>query len=333
MRAQIIEAFGGPEVFQLKDVPDPTPGPSQVLIRQQGSSVNPVDYKLRSDGRDIAPEFPGILGFDVSGIVTAIGPDVTDFAVGDAVYGAAGGVKGQGGAYAELIAAETRVIAKRPSNISPVEAAAMPLVTITAWEGLERAGLSESRGAEKTVLVRGGTGGVGHIAIQLAKAWGAEVTASVSGDDKAKIARDLGADHIINYRDEDWDEAVAKLTDGAGFDIVFDGTGGDQLDPAFSAARLNGHVVALVSLFTHDLSLLHARGLSLHLVFMPLNLLAGIGGAEHQRILTGATALVEAGKLKPLIDDQRFTLETVPEAQTHAENGRPLGKVVIAIAD
>ncbi|MEM6903536.1 MAG: zinc-binding dehydrogenase, partial [Pseudomonadota bacterium] len=280
---------------------------------------------------------PAILGFDVSGIVTAVGPDVTGFAVGDAVYGAAGGVASHPGAYAEMIAADTRVIAKRPSNLSPVEAAALPLVTITAWEGLERAGLSATQGAGQgagqRVLVRGGTGGVGHVVIQLAKAWGAEVTASVSSDAKAATAKELGADHIINYRTDDWDEAVAKLTDGMGFDIVFDATGGDQLDPAFTAARLNGQVSALVSLFTHDLSQLHARGLTLHLVFMPLNLIAGIGGKAHQRILEGAAKLAEAGKLKPLIDAQRFTFETIPDAHRHAENGKPDGKVVIAIAD
>ncbi|MEO0392459.1 MAG: zinc-dependent alcohol dehydrogenase family protein [Pseudomonadota bacterium] len=329
MRAQIIEDFGGVDQFKLVDHPKPAAGPGQVLIKQQASSVNPVDYKIRGGGREIAPDFPAILGADISGMVESVGEDVTGFKPGDAVYGAAAGVKGQGGAYAEYVVAEARLLAHRPKNLSPLEAAALPLVTITAWEGLERAGVK----AGSTVLVRGGIGGVGHIVIQLAKAWGATVTATASNQAKANKARQLGADHIINYREQDWNAAVAEITQGVGFDVVYDATGGDDLTPAFTATRLNGQTVAIVGLFKQDLSELHARGLSLHLVFMLLPMLAGIGDTDHQAILNGATTLVEAGQLKPLIDPSNFTLDTLADAHRHAEDGRPNGKVVISIAE
>jgi len=172
MRAQIIDAFGEPDVFRMATLPDPQPGPGEVVVALAATTVNPVDYKIRRHGPSIAPALPAVLGCDVAGTVVAVGADVTAFKVGDEVYGCAGGVAGvSGGSYAEHIAADARLLARKPATLSLREAAALPLVTITAWEGLDRAGV----GAGTTVLIHGGAGGVGHVAIQLAKARGATV--------------------------------------------------------------------------------------------------------------------------------------------------------------
>jgi NADPH2:quinone reductase len=329
MRAQIIAAFGEADVFQPGSLPEPVPAPGEVVVALAATSVNPVDYKLRRYGPSIAPALPAVLGCDVAGTVVAVGGGVTGFNVGDEVYGCAGGVAGvSGGSYAERIAADARLLAHKPSNLSLREAAALPLVTITASEGLERAGV----GAGMSVLIHGGTGGVGHVAIQLAKARGATVFTTVSSNEKAAIATRLGADHVINYRDEDVAGYVARLTGGRGFDVVFDATGGDDIAASFAAARLNGQVVTIVSQYEADLAPMHDKGLSLHVVFMLIPMLHDIGREAHGQALRKAAALAEAGKLRPLIDPERFALEDLSRAHQKAEAGRALGKIVVDIA-
>lgn len=327
MRAQIIRQFGDPDVFELADVADPTAGAGEVVVRQVATSVNPVDYKLRRHGPAIAPALPAVLGCDVAGTVAEVGDGVTAFARGDRVYGCAGGVRGVNGAYAEFIAADARLLAHAPATLPLREAAALPLVTITAFEALTRAGVR--RGDQ--VLVHGGTGGVGHVAIQLAKAWGAQPTATVSSAEKASIARRLGADETVDYRQEDPAGYVARLTAGRGFDVVLDATGGSDIAASFAAARLNGQVVTIVSEYEADLSPMHRGGLSLHVVFMLLPMLHDLGRAVHGDILRQAASLVDAGRLRPLIDAQRFTLADLSAAHAHAEAGTAIGKIIIDI--
>lgn len=326
MRAQIIRCFGAPEVFEPAELPDPTPGPGEVLVRIAAASVNPVDWKIRRNGPPIAPALPAVLGCDLAGTVVAVGPGVTGFAPGDAVFGCAGGVRGMGGTYAELIAADARLVARAPSSIPLREAAALPLVAITAWEGLERAGL----GAGTRVLVHGGTGGVGHVAVQLARARGAEVCTTVSSPAKAEIVRSFGAEPI-DYRAEAVAGYVARLTGGRGFDVVFDATGGKDIATSFEAARLNGQVATIVAQYTADLTPMHVKGLSLHAVFMLIPMLHDIGREAHGRILREVAALVDQGRLRPLIDPERFTLDRVAAAHAKLEAGRALGKLVIDI--
>jgi NADPH2:quinone reductase len=328
MKAQVIHEFGDADVFKAEELPDPVAGPGQVLVKVHAASVNPVDYKLRSAGPDFAPDLPAVLGCDIAGEVLSVGAGVTDFSAGDAVYGCAGGVKGVPGAYAELFAADARLLAPKPTNLDMRQAAALPLVTITAWEGLERAGLNKGQ----TCLIHGGTGGVGHIAVQLAKARGARVFATVSSDKKAALARELGADETINYRNESVEDYVAKHTDGAGFDVVVDTTGGSELVTSFEAAKLNAQVVTIVSIFEADLTLMHIKGLSLHVVFMLIPMLHDINRASHGKLLREAAKLVEGGKLRPVLDEKQFSLDAVADAHRHLEGGKAVGKVVIDVS-
>jgi NADPH2:quinone reductase len=330
MKAQIIRFFGGPELFEEATLPDPEAAAGEVLVRVHASSVNPVDYKVRTAGPEgIAPALPAVLGCDIAGEIVALGEGVSDFKVGDAVYGCAGGVTGMPGAYAELFAADARLLALKPKSLDMRQAAALPLVTITAWEGLfDRANLQ----AGQSVLVHGGAGGVGHAAIQLAKARGAKVYATVSSATKGEIARKLGADETINYRDETVEQYVARLTDGEGFDLVYDATGGDQLELSFEAAKISGQVVTIVSQFTSDLTLMHIKGLSLHVVFMLIPMLHDMARETHGKLLSEAAAIAEAGKFSPLLDQRRFSLSEVGDAHRHLESGKAVGKVVIDIA-
>ncbi len=327
MKALVIKQFGSPENFQETDLPIPEILPHSVLIRVAATSVNPVDFKIRQGVvRDIAPNFPAILHGDVAGTIEAIGEGVDCFQVGDEVYACAGGVKNLGGALAEYMLADAKLVAHKPESLTMAQAAALPLVSITAWEGLiDRAKIQPGQ----KVLVYGATGGVGHIGVQLAKWAGATVYAMVSNDEKAAIAHRLGADVTINYHQHPVEEFIAKYTDGQGFDVVFDTVGNDNLQNAFKAAKLNGTVVSIVSLSQQDLTLLHVKGLTLHLVFMLIPMLLGIGRTYHGEILSKLAQLVDKGKIRPLLDSKIFNIADVAAAHEHAESGRAIGKVVL----
>lgn len=327
MKAIVIEQFGEPNVFQETDLPIPSVAAHQVLIRVAATSVNPVDIKIRRGAvADLAPDFPAILHGDVAGIIEAVGNKVTQFKVGDEVYGCAGGVKGMGGALAEYMLADASLIARKPKSLTMTEAAALPLVSITAWEGsIDRAKVQPSQ----KVLVYGGTGGVGHLGVQLAKWAGAKVYATVSSAEKAAIASNLGADVTIDYRHTSVEDFVAEYTDGNGFDIVFDTVGNDNLQNAFQAAKLNGTVVSTVSLSQQDLSLLHAKGLTLHLVYMLIPMLTKSNLSYHGKIMAKIADLVDEGRVRPLIDSQTFTFNDVAAAHAYVESGTAIGKVVL----
>jgi NADPH:quinone reductase len=328
MKAQVIEEFGEPRVFKTIDLPKPEIIPGHILIKVAASSVNPVDCKIRGGiVNEIAPAFPAVLHGDVAGIVEAVGEDVTTFQTGDEVYACAGGVKGLGGALAEFLLADAALVAKKPKSLSMREAAALPLVSITAWEGLiDRAQIRPGQ----NVLIYGATGGVGHIAIQLAKWAGAKVFATVSNEEKKAIAYQLGADVAINYRKHSVEEYVEKHTQGKGFEIVFDTIGNDHLQTAFKAASLNGIVVSLVSLSSQDLTLLHTKGLTLHLVYMLIPMLYGVGRSHHGEILKQLAQLVDEGKICPLLDPKTFHFKDISIAHQYAESGQAVGKITLA---
>ena len=198
MKAQLLHSYGEKPDFHLAEIPLPALKPGHVLVRVAATSVNPIDIKIRKMRPVFAPALPAILGMDVAGTVESVGQGVTDFKPGDEVFGCAGGLTDMPGALAQFTLADARLLALKPANLTMVEAAALPLVGITAWDALfDRARIQ----AGQSALIHAGTGGVGHVAVQLAKSRGARVATTVSSAGKAELAKSLGADEIINYRE------------------------------------------------------------------------------------------------------------------------------------
>ncbi|WP_058050813.1 zinc-dependent alcohol dehydrogenase family protein [Janthinobacterium sp. Ant5-2-1] len=328
MQALVLTSFAAP--MTIENVPVPQPGPGQVLVRIAASGVNPLDTKIAAGAAPHArPRLPAILGIDVAGTVAAVGDGVTTFHVGATVYGMAGGIAGIQGSLAEYGVFDAALLAPVPPALGMREAAALPLVSITAWEGLvDRAHVK----AGDSVLVHGGAGGVGHMAVQLAVALGAKVYATGSAASRDAIEA-LGA-HFIDYRTSTVDDYVAEHTGGAGFDIVYDTVGGATLDASFQAARLyGGHVVSCLGWGTFALSPLTARAATYSGVFTLLPLLSGQGHARHGAILREANKLIEAGKLQVRLDPRRFTLRTAHDAHAAQMDGSARGKLVVEVRD
>ena len=325
MEAYIVEELGGK--FRKTDLPRPALRPNHVLVKIKASGVNPLDTKIRAGKAAHAKQpLPSVLGLDMAGIVEEVASGVTAFKRGDEVFGMVGGVGGLQGTLAEFIAADVDLLASKPSNLSMRQAAALPLVAITAWEALvDRAKVC----ADQTVLVHAGAGGVGHVAIQLARAYGARVFATVSAE-KKQIVEGFGATPI-DYRSRSVDEYVAEMTEGEGFDIVFDTVGGATLDASFVAVkRYTGHVVSCLGWGNHSLAPLSFRGATYSGVFTLLPLITAEGRAHHGEILAQIAALVEAGKLKPLLNDHVTSVADIDSAHTLVESGA-VGKVVVEL--
>ena len=325
MQAAVLDSHGAP--FRIAAVARPVPEPGEVLVRIRASAVNPLDLKIRAGQAGHARQpLPAILGIDLAGVVEAVGSGVTAFRRGDEVFGMTGGVGGLQGSLAEYAAVDAGLLAPKPANLTMREAAALPLIFITAWEGLvDRAGVR----AGQKVLVHGGAGGVGHVAIQIARAFGAEVFATGSAGSQVLIER-LGA-AAIDYRAMPVEAYVAKHTDGRGFDLVFDTVGGATLDASFNAVRRFGHVVSALGWGIHALAPLSFRAASYSGVFTLLPLLTGEGRAHHGEILREAARLVEAGKIMPRVDARHFTLAAVDEAHRAIQDGGAAGKIVVDI--
>ncbi len=329
MLAQVIYKTGGPEVFQLIHLPAPVLSFGQVLIKVAATSVNQIDCKIRSGVvTGIGPEFPAILHGDVAGVVEAVAEDVSHFRVGDEVYGCAGGFQGLGGALAQYMAADARFLAKKPRTLSMAESAALPLVGITAWQALfDKSNVS----AGKKVLIHGGVGGVGHVAVQLAKWIKAQVYTTVLNEADFALAKSLGADEVINVNQESPLQYVQRLTQGEGFEFVIDTVGGKNLDRSLDAAAINGKVVTTAARSTHDLTPLHNKSLTLSAVFMLLPLITHHGREHQGEILTELAKIADQGHLKPLLDPRQFKLENAAEAHAWLESGKAKGKVVITL--
>ncbi|WP_404369378.1 zinc-binding dehydrogenase [Marinobacter sp.] len=324
----VIEEFGGPEVFVEREVATPEPGINQVRIRVVASSVNPIETKIRAGLVKTGPAMPAILNGDVSGVVDSIGPGVSDFNVGDEVFGCAGGVRGWQGALADYMIADTRLLARRTRKIglSLEECAALPLVFMTAWTALvERARL----GSGEHVLVHGGAGGVGHVAIQIARHLGARVATTVSSQEKARIAEQLGADDIIFYGDEDVQSYKDRLTQAKGFDLVFDTVGGANLDRSIEATAISGRLCSINTRSTHDLTQMHAKNLTLHVIFRSVPLLYGVGMDDQPRLMAALTDMLEKDAVCPLLDPERFRFVDVGKAHAYLESGRATGKLLL----
>jgi NADPH:quinone reductase len=313
--------------FRQVAVNRPVPSAGQVLVRVEASGVNPLDVKIRSGSAPHAKQpLPAVLGMDLAGIVEEVGSGVTAFQVGDAVYGMTGGVAGLQGSLAEFAAVDALLLARKPGNLGMREAAALPLVFITAWEGLvDRAAVQ----AHQKVLIQG-AGGVGYMAIQIARAFGANVFAT---DDarKTKDIEQLGAT-AIDYRESSVDEYVGDHTAGRGFDVVYDTVGGATLDASFNAVRRFGHVVSCLGWGSHNLAPLSFRAATYSGVFTLLPMLSGEGRAHHGDILREATRLAEADQIRPKLHPRHFDFSTVDEAYQLVGEGTASGKVIIDVA-
>lgn len=333
-KAWMVETPGGP--FVPTEIPRPKPQQGQVLVRVYASGVNPLDTKIRAGAAAHARQpLPAVLGLDLAGVVGEAGPGVTAFRTGDEVYGMVGGVGGLQGTLAEYVVTDASLLAHKPRNLTMRQAAALPLVTITAWEGLVGHArvnpFNESCADPRRILIHAGAGGVGHIALQLAIASGAKVFATVSPD-KAPLVTGYGAT-AIDYRSVSVEQYVKQYTHNEGFDLVYDTVGGPTIDASFAAAkRYTGHVVSCLGWSTHPLAPLSFRSATYSGVFTLYPLLSGDAStrAAHGNILAQAAKLVEAGKLIPLLHEQSFNTTNIAEAHKLVESGA-LGKVVVEI--
>ena len=318
MKAAVLTRFGGPDVFELRDVEVPEVGPRQVRVRVQATSINPLDYQIRrGDYKDYVP-LPAITGHDVSGVVEAIGPGVTTFSPGDQVWYTPQIFDGPG-SYAEYHVANENIIGRKPGALSHLEAASLSLVGGTAWEALvSRAALR----AGESILIHGGAGGVGHVAIQVAKAIGAKVFTTVR-EENFEFARNVGADVVIDYRKEDYIDAIMRETGGLGVDVVFDTLGGDTLSQSPKVLAQLGRVVSIVDI-AQPQNLIEAWGknASYHFVFT----------RQNQGKLDELSTLVERGLLRPHVGAV-YSLADLPLAHALLEkpNNGLRGKIAIAV--
>lgn len=326
MKAMTIPQTGDPSVLTLTDIAKPTPGETEILIEVYAAGLNPVDTKLRS-GKFRAPvEFPMVPGFDVSGVVRAIGSQVTRFRPGDAVFASPPLFKP--GSHAEFVVVDERVVARKPECRSHVEAAAVPLALITAWELLYDMAAIESG---QTVLIHAAAGGVGHFAVQLAKARGCTVLGTASSDDSFALLDELDIDHAINYKAESVKERVMEITSGGGCDAVFDLVGQEVFLESIELVALRGHLGTIVGIPADvDLTPLFMKSASLHAEFMGATALAGKVPAHQSKILKEAATLIQAGTLKPHVS-KIFPLQDLAAAHELQATGSVTGKLVIQI--
>ncbi|NEP03097.1 MAG: zinc-dependent alcohol dehydrogenase family protein [Symploca sp. SIO2E9] len=333
MKAVLMTAAGEPEVLQLQEVPEPKiQTDTEILVRLRAAGINPIDTKLRRRGNFYRDQMPAILGCDGAGIVEAVGAAVERFQVGDEVYFCAGGLGKSGtGNYAQLAVVEERLVAPKPTSLSFAEAAAAPLVLITAWEALYDRGRLE---AGQKVLIHAGAGGVGHVAIQLAKLRGTQVCTTVSSQEKARLVRQLGADYPILYKQTDFAEAALNWTDGEGVDLAFDTVGSKVFYDTFAAVRLYGDVVTLLEPdSTHaNWKIARQRNLRISLEIMLTPLLQGVIGAQQHQgdILKHSSSLIDEGQLKIHLG-QTFPLQDAAAAHKILETGSMTGKIALII--
>jgi NADPH2:quinone reductase len=310
MKAIVLGKFGGFDAFELRDVTVPFVGSRQVRVRVHATAINPLDYQIRrGDYADLVP-LPAIIGHDISGVVEETGSDVSEFNVGDEVYYTPK-IFGGPGSYAEQHVADVDLVARKPRNTSHMEAASLTLAGGTVWEALvTRAQLA----VHESILIHGGAGGVGTLAIQLAKAMGARVITTARRSNHAFV-RSLGADEAIDYSAEDYVRAVADLTHGQGVNVVFDTIGGDTLARSALALADAGRVVSIVDI-AQPQNLIEAWGknAAYHFVFT----------RQDRGKLDALTTLVERGMIRPVIGAV-LPLDRIGEAHALLEGGSARG--------
>ncbi|MDX8496317.1 NADP-dependent oxidoreductase [Mesorhizobium sp. VK22B] len=308
MHAVIQNSVGGPDVLFVSEQPDPSPGPGEVLVRVKAAGINPVDGAVRGGFYPLLGDPPFILGWDISGTVEALGAGVTAVKVGDEVFGMPRFPK-QAGAYAELAATPADEIAIKPAGIDHAHAAALPLAGLTAWQGLVRHGRIQSG---QRALIHAGAGGVGHLAVQIAKARGAYVVSTASPD-KLDFVGSLGADEVIDYTKSDFAKKACE------FDLVLETVGGDHAEESLKVLRDGGVLVSLLNV--HDTTKAKARERNIRVERMSV--------VPDREGLVELAKLVDAKKLSPHVA-KTFPLDQAGAAQAFLAT-RPIGKVVLTV--
>jgi len=332
MRAMVAHGTGGPEVLELRQVPLTWPrGEHDVLVRLKAASLNPADIYFRSYGPYIKSETP-ILGHDGAGVVEGVGRNVARLRAGDRVCFCNGGIGGDPGTYAEFAVVPEDQLVLVPNNVDWIAAAALPLVTITAWEALyERAALVQG----EYVLIHAGAGGTGHVAVQLAALKGAHTAATVGSDAKAEFVRGLGVDRPILYRQEDFADAALAWTSRRGLAVALDNVGAETLQRTFRAMAPYGRVVTLMGTPGDDAEgSAYNKNLTLHNLMMLTPMWLGLEDRLRRQaeIVEEAMAHLAAGELTLHIDST-FPLAEAAAAHRRLEAGGMMGKIVLRIGD
>jgi NADPH:quinone reductase-like Zn-dependent oxidoreductase len=312
----VITSFGGPEVFQEREVEKPTPGKNEILVKVHATSVNPADCGVRQGIFGPAIALPAILGYDVSGVVEAIGEGVQDFKVGDEVFYAIEIFAGAGG-NAEYHVAHASIVTKKPSNLSHQEAASVPVAGGTAWAAL--ISKADIRLGE-TVLIHGGAGGVGSFGVQIAKAAGAYVYATCGSYD-ADLVKSIGADRVIDYRTENFVDIIQNETGGKGVDVTFSTVSGPVLAESLKVTKTEGRAVTVTGV-EGDLNFAIRKNITVHFVHLD----------NPRPKLEALRTIIERGQLKPVVG-MTFPLNQVAQAHKKLEQGGEgvYGKIVLAV--
>ena len=333
MKAMVMTALGAPEVLQEREIPIPAlPDPSHCLVRVHASGVNPLDCRIRRLNIYHPDYFPAVLGCDGAGIVEQAGSACTRFRAGDPVYFLNGGLGGpQGGTYAQYTTVHESYLASKPALATMSEAAALPLVLITAWEALVLRAMIEPR---ERVLIHGGAGGVGHVAIQLARFLRARVSATIGSAEKSRFVEALGAECAIDYRSEDFVAVTRAWTEGEGADVVLDTVGGETFLRSIDALRLYGRLITLLATPVDTKHANQARARNLTIGYE--GMIAPVATGNHRarlaqtRILEQGARLFDQGKLRVTVSES-FPLERAAQAHALLEEGHTLGKIVLEI--
>ena len=330
MKAMLMTAVGDPDVLKFQDIAEPEISTaSQIKIKLQAAGVNPVDTKIRRHGVFYDQPLPAVLGCDGAGIVVETGTAAQQFNVGDKVWFCHGGLGREQGNYAEYTVLDERWVSPSPKTFSFIEAAAAPLVLITAWGALfDRGGLQSGQ----TVLIHAGAGGVGHVAIQLAKQIGATVITTVSSEQKAEFVKSLGADEVVIYAQDGFAAAVDDLTGGKGADLVFDTVGSAVFKESIAVTAHFGRLVTLLDPGELNLGEARMRNLLIGFELMLTPMLRDLPAArdKHIEILKRCALWADQGLLKLHVGKQ-FPLEAAAEAHRLIEAGHATGKIVLSV--
>lgn len=325
MRAFIVPQLGPPEVMRLGEVPKPTPGEHDLLVEVHATSVNPVDAKIRVGTRPRTP--PLVLGYDTSGIVAAIGAQVKGFNIGDEVYGSSN-IFGFG-ANADYVLLDARAAAHKPKSLDHVHAACLPLVSLTAYEALhDHARIQPGQ----TILIHAGAGGVGHIAVQLAKLHGCKVITTAGRDESIAFCRDvLKASVVIDYRSEDFVARVKELTSGQGVPVVFDTVGGDTFKRSIECISPLGQLVTITAGDPGAAapSLLY-KSITVHYEFMGARVAYNLQPEKQGNILSTVAHLVDNKQLNVHVS-KTWKFEELVEAHRAIETSRTIGKMAVVV--